>query len=86
MAEIRRVLAPGGRLLAVDLGTPVPGQRTVHSHGPTGPGGGTPFDLDRVGMLTEYLGMPIVERGPISFQFRNLEPLGYLLAEAPPAP
>jgi ubiquinone/menaquinone biosynthesis C-methylase UbiE len=88
MAQVRRVLAPGGRLLAVDLGTPIPGQRTVHSHRPAPDDGGsrrTPFDLDRVGMLFEHLGLGIVERGPIAFQFRRLEPLRYLLAEAPPA-
>jgi len=87
MAEIRRVLAPGGRLLAVDLGTPVPGRRTVHSHGHASVAarGGAAFDLDRVGMLIEHLGLEIVERGPIAFRFRNLEPLGYLLAEKPAA-
>jgi ubiquinone/menaquinone biosynthesis C-methylase UbiE len=85
MAQVRRVLAPGGRLLAVDLGTPIPGQRTVHSHGNVLPGGGARFDLDRVGMLFEPVGLEIVERGPIAFRFRGLEPLRYLLAEAPPA-
>ena len=87
MAQIRRVLAPGGRLLAVDLGTPVPGQKTVHSHGhaSTAARGGVPFDLDRVGMLVEYVGLEIIERGPITFRFRRLEPLAYLLAEAPAA-
>ena len=83
MAQVRRVLAPGGRLLAVDLGTPIPGQRTVHSHRPS-PAGGERFDLDRVGMLFEHLGLSIVARGPIEFRFRNLEPLVYLLAAAPP--
>ena len=92
-SQIRRVLAPGGRLLAVDLGTPIPGQRTVHSHraahggdgsGP-GPTTGQPVDLDRVGMLFEHVGLEIVERGPIDFRFRNLEPLAYLLAEMPAA-
>jgi SAM-dependent methyltransferase len=83
MAQVRRVLAPGGRLLAVDLGTPIPGQRTVHSHRPSPSGAGELFDLDRVGMLFEYLGLSIVDRGPIAFRFRNLEPLAYVLAEAP---
>jgi ubiquinone/menaquinone biosynthesis C-methylase UbiE len=85
MSGIRRVLAPGGRLLAVDLGTPIPGQRTVHSHGHGSAGDGPGFDLDRVGMLFEHVGLRIVDRGPIAFRFRNLEPLRYLLAEAPPA-
>jgi len=86
MSEVRRVLAPGGRLLAVDLGTPIPGQRTVHSHGHGSAGDGPRFDLDRVGMLFEHVGLRIVDRGPIAFRFRSLEPLRYLLAEAPPAP
>jgi ubiquinone/menaquinone biosynthesis C-methylase UbiE len=87
MSQIRRVLAPGGRLLAVDLGTPVPGQRTVHSnrHASAGGAGGPRFDLGRVGMLFEHVGLEIVERGPVDFRFHNLEPLEYLLAEAPAA-
>ena len=82
MAEVRRVLAPGGRVLAVDLGTPIPGQRTVHSHA-AAPADGTRFDLERVGLLFEHVGLRIVDRGPIAFRFRNLEPLRFLLAEAP---
>ena len=34
---------PGGRLFVVDLGTPEPGRRTVHSHGT--PSSATPFTL-----------------------------------------
>ena len=90
MAQVRRVLAPGGRLLAVDLGPSVPGQRTVHSHaGRTlhdgTAGSGQRFDLDRVGMLFEHAGLTIVDRGPVDFRFRMLEPLRFLLAEAPAA-
>ena len=83
VANARAMLAPGGRLLAVDLGTPVPGQRTVHSHRPASSGSGQRFDFDRLGMMFEHMGLPIVARGPIEFRFRNLEPLRYLLAEAP---
>ena len=86
MAEIRRVLAPGGRFLAVDLGTPVPGRKTVHSHNNITPDGGHRFDLERVSLLFEHVGLDIVERGPIAVQYRNLEPLRYVLAELPPAP
>jgi ubiquinone/menaquinone biosynthesis C-methylase UbiE len=85
MGEIRRVLAPGGRFLAVDLGTPVPGQRTVHSHGQRPAGTGQRFEFDRLGMMFEHMGLSVVDRGPIAFRFRNLEPLRYILAEAPPA-
>ena len=64
MAQVRRVLTPGGRLLAVDLGVPVPGKRTVHSHGrqlhDRVVGHETSFDLERVGMLFEHLGLTIV--------------------------
>ena len=83
MAEVRRVLAPGGRLLAVDLGTPIPGQRTVHSRGHGHAGDGAAFSLDRVALLVDYLGLRVTAIGPIDFRFRNLEPLRYLLAEAP---
>ncbi|HET7031373.1 MAG TPA: class I SAM-dependent methyltransferase [Candidatus Limnocylindrales bacterium] len=86
MAGVRRVLAPGGRLLLVDLDLSNPTGNTVHSHAAShGGGGGQRFDLDRVGLLVEHLGLTIVERGPIAFRFRGLEPLRYLLAEAPPA-
>ena len=87
MAQVRRVLAPGGRLLLVDLDLSNPTGNTVHAHraGHAGTGGrdAPRFDLDRVGMLVEHIGLTIVERGPIEFRFRGLEPLRYLLAEAP---
>ena len=63
--------------------TPIPGQRTVHSHRQSSSDAGERFDLDRVGMLFEHIGLSIVARGSIEFRFRNLEPLRYLLAEAP---
>ncbi len=82
MFQVRRVIAPGGRLFVVDLGTPEPGKRTVHSHG-TPASGGTPFSLERLEMFFEHLGLTIVDRGDIAFRFRRLEPLRYVLAEAP---
>jgi SAM-dependent methyltransferase len=92
MGQVRRVLAPGGRLLLVDLDLSNPTGNTVHAHAARGAGshdhGGRTdqrFDLDRVGLLVEHLGLTIVERGPIAFRFRGLEPLRYLLAETPPA-
>ena len=81
MFQVRRVLKPGGRLFVVDLGTPEPGKRTVHSHGASS-SGRTPFTLDGLEMFFDHLGLRIVERGDIAFRFRNLEPLRYLLAEA----
>jgi ubiquinone/menaquinone biosynthesis C-methylase UbiE len=87
MAQVRRVLAPGGRLLLVDLDLSNPTGNTVHTHAARhdGHGGnaGQRFDLDRVGLLVEHIGLTIVERGPIAFRFRGLEPLRYLLAELP---
>lgn len=84
MFQVQRVLKPGGRLLVVDLGTPEPGKRTVHSHG-TPASGRTPFSLDRLEQLFEHLGLAILERGDIAFRFRNVEPLRYVLAQAPAA-
>ena len=83
MGQVRRVLARGGRVLVVDLGTPVPGQRTVHSHAERHAGPGVPFEVVRVGQLFEHLGLAIVEKGPIAFRFRRLEPLRYILAGLP---
>ena len=90
MGQIRRVLAPGGRLLLVDLDLSGPLGNTVHSGRPShtghhAPEGAARFDLERIGLLVEHIGLTIVERGPIAFRFRGLEPLRYLLAEAPPA-
>lgn len=82
MLQVRRVLKPGGRLFVVDLGTPEPGQRTVHSHAAHS-SGGTPFTLDGLETFFEHLGLSVVERGDIAFRFRKLEPLRYLLAESP---
>jgi ubiquinone/menaquinone biosynthesis C-methylase UbiE len=89
MGQVRRVLAPGGRLLLVDLDLSGPPGNTVHAHaarhGRVAADVGQRFDLDRVGLLVEHIGLTIVERGPIQFRFRGLEPLRYLLAEAPAA-
>ncbi len=84
MFQVRRVLEPGGRLFVVDLGTPEPGRRTVHSHG-TPSSDATPFTLRGLEPFFDHLGLGIVDRGDIAFRFRNLEPLQYVLAEAPPA-
>ena len=84
VAQVRRVLAPGGRLLLVDLDLSGPVGNTVHAHAGRHVGGDRQrFDLDRVGLLVEQIGLTIVERGPITFRFRGLEPLRYVLAEAP---
>jgi ubiquinone/menaquinone biosynthesis C-methylase UbiE len=84
MFQVRRVLKPGGRLFVVDLGTPEPGKRTVHSHAAHA-SARTPFTLEGLEMFFDHLGLPVVERGDVAFRFRGLEPLRYVLAEAPSA-
>ena len=80
MVEVRRVLKPGGRLLAVDMGGPqTSGRRTAHApHGMTG--GHAAFDLDRVSMFFEHLGFELIEEGPFPFSFLYLESLRFVLA------
>jgi ubiquinone/menaquinone biosynthesis C-methylase UbiE len=80
MVEVRRVLKPGGRLFAVDMGGPqVEGRRTAHApHGHQAGHGG--FDLDRVAMFFEHLGFENLDTGPIEFRFAYLENLRYVLA------
>jgi ubiquinone/menaquinone biosynthesis C-methylase UbiE len=84
MVEVRRVLKPGGRLFAVDMGGPQdPNRRTSHApHGRSADGapGHAGFDLDRVSMFFEHLGFEIVDSGPIEFRFVYLEHLRYVLA------
>ena len=80
MVEVRRVLKPGGRLLAVDMGGPQPtGRRTAHApHGHAD--GHAPFDLERVSMFFEHLGFALIAEGPIRFSFLYLENLRFVLA------
>lgn len=78
VAEIRRVLKPGGRLLAVDFGGPQDDRRTMHApHG-----GHVGFDLVDIASRLPRLGLEELESGPVESGMRRLENLRYVLAEA----
>jgi ubiquinone/menaquinone biosynthesis C-methylase UbiE len=71
LAEMRRVLTPGGRLLLVDISVDPAAGSTPHSHGV--------FDLDRLDPLLEALGFRIAGRGPVDFPLRRFDRLRYIL-------
>jgi ubiquinone/menaquinone biosynthesis C-methylase UbiE len=82
IAEIVRVLKPGGRFLAVDLGGKADGKRhglhlgfRKHAH----------FDLDQLTPLFEGAGLDIVEQGPIGGpRLLGLSRLRFVLTVARP--
>jgi ubiquinone/menaquinone biosynthesis C-methylase UbiE len=78
VAEIRRVLKPGGRMLAVDIGGPQDDKRTMHS--PRGKH--VAFDLAGIALRLPRLGLEELESGPVESGLRRLENLRYVLAEA----
>jgi ubiquinone/menaquinone biosynthesis C-methylase UbiE len=80
LLEIRRVLKPGGRLLAVDIdmGDPANPRWTPHGHG-----GGHVRDLRDIAPLLKHLGFTEVAAGAVAFRFVLLERMRYVLAEAP---
>ena len=75
-AEMKRVLAPGGRLLVADIGSGDsrnPG-RTPHAHGS--------FDGTRIAPLLERSGLAVVDAGEVPFRLRHFERLLYVVAVA----
>ena len=80
MAEVRRVLKPGGRLFALDMGGAQPeGRRTAHApHGHNARHAA--FDIEQVGMLFDHLGFETLASGPFEFRLIYLERLVYILA------
>lgn len=76
--EITRVLKPGGRFLAVDIGG-TEGKR----HGPfLRMGNHADFDLDKLAPALESAGLRIVDQGEVGQKFvRGMSNLRFILAE-----
>ncbi|HTJ75420.1 MAG TPA: methyltransferase domain-containing protein [Acidimicrobiales bacterium] len=78
--EIGRVLKPGGRFLAVDIGS----GGKVHGHGFMHRiGSHADFDLDRLIAVIEEAGLTVASRGPITQRVLGISNLRFLVAAAP---
>jgi ubiquinone/menaquinone biosynthesis C-methylase UbiE len=79
LREVRRVLKPAGRFLAVDFGGPVNERRSwvarLHRHGR--------IDLSRLTPLVSEAGMKIMQSGPMAQNFGLMSDLHFILAAAP---
>jgi ubiquinone/menaquinone biosynthesis C-methylase UbiE len=80
--EIRRILRPGGRFLAVDidLDDARNPRRSPHAHAHRI---GAHFDLNDVATLAGHVGLEIVESGEVDFRLVRFERMRYLLAARP---
>jgi ubiquinone/menaquinone biosynthesis C-methylase UbiE len=76
LSEIRRVLKPGGRLLAVDFGGPAEHRRSLVAHFRQHMN----FDLRKVIPMLDEVGLNAVQSGPVGFS-----DLHFVLAAAPSA-
>lgn len=82
LREIRRVLVPGGRFLAVDIDLDDPSNPRGSPHAHARKVGAT-FDLDHVAALAQHVGLEVDESGPLRFRLVRLERLRYVLAVEP---
>lgn len=80
IAEIHRVLKPGGRLLVLDLA--LPAQRVQRAIAKRLFGGMLEHDLRELSPLLEASGFANIESGPAKFRVMGLSVLGFVRATA----